>query len=193
VLMEEGLFSPHSKCVLDTCFSQNLLSRLPPEVLTMIVVHLGVCHYLILLGETCRLIAHTKRLRKLRYKIPDVIISGDSSKPIHVSRILFHGRDYISTISSESLPSWVSSPEMPVPEVHGPPGAAQAIVLSSDGGAVRKMQILNQDEDAPWTNPYPAHQITQLRQITGDRSLRVEHSVRCAKGPVSRIHLRALS
>jgi hypothetical protein len=190
VLMEEGLFSPHSKSVLDTCFSQNLLSRLPPEVFTIIIGHLGVCHYLILLGKTCRLISHTERLRKLRYKIPDVIISKGWSKPIHVSRIFFNGRDYISTISSESLPPWASSPEMPVPEVHGPPGASQLIVLSSDGGVVRKLQVLNEDQDVPSTNPYPAHQITQLRRITGDRNLKVEHSVRFAKRRGRRIRLK---
>jgi hypothetical protein len=98
----EGLFSSHTKRIMEDSFRQELFRQLPADIQTMIREFIGPRWFLIVLGETRRLI---ERLRNIRGSNPGRQLNP--SQEIYIIRKTYQGTSYISRIGSMSLESRV--------------------------------------------------------------------------------------
>lgn len=71
--------------------------QLPMEIQTMILEFLGPCWYLIVLGETRRL------LEQMRNDHPNRRERLNLAKELYIGRTKYQGKSYISTISNMPL------------------------------------------------------------------------------------------
>lgn len=145
--VREGLFSHHTKYIMQDSFRQDLLRQLPMELLTMILKYIGLCRYLIVLGESRRLMG------QLRigggYRCERLSLSGD----IYITRTNYQGISYISRISN--TPGMLSSDETFPGESLSLPPNTQRIILSQDHMGVRNIQFSRTNSDlsadgSPW-------------------------------------------
>lgn len=147
----EGLFSSHTRRITQDCFRQELLDRLPPAILAIILPFIGPCWYLIVLGESGRLL---EQVRNSRGNVRTISFFRD----IYITRIEYQGVSYISRISNTKLPSQVGLSEE---RLHLPP-YTQKMMLSMDHIGIRRLQFLDSEtdlspDDSPW------HEIVEAR------------------------------
>lgn len=129
----EGLLSPHTKRILERSFSQALLRRLPPELYQMIIENIGTCSYLIVLGESRRLI---DMVRRQVYSIGDVQTRFLVTSPIFASKLNFRNKSYFSQISNDN--SVIPLAERVCHQVD-----AQRVIVSLDDVGVTNIQVLD--------------------------------------------------
>ncbi|KAK2802399.1 hypothetical protein FQN50_007397 [Emmonsiellopsis sp. PD_5] len=172
----EGLFSPLTKDILASIFTQELPAKFPPEIVDLILEFSGPCWYLIVLGEARRLIEYKRQCDLNTWSsIPLPVISAAVSKRIYVSRVTFQGTRYIGRISSEPLPTHFSSPAKENQEYYDPPDDFDRLLLIADGVAARDIKLLRKGEDISreeaeglWYN------VVNISELTGTTILRVE-------------------
>lgn len=145
----EGLFSSSLIAhILKDSFKLELLRGFPGEILDMILDFIGPCSYLIVLGESRRLI--DEMLRRPNPASERV----DLSKDIFISRIKYQGISYISRVSNISCKeAW----EMDAAEevITSPHDTIDRLVVSTDHMGVHKYQLLQQGSNispggSPW-------------------------------------------
>ncbi|KAL4967478.1 uncharacterized protein BDV14DRAFT_188269 [Aspergillus stella-maris] len=141
----EGLFSECSRNIVDGIFRQDLLRELPLEILDFILDYAAPCWYLIVLGETRRLIKQLKSAEETQ------CLQINFEKEIWISRTYYCGVPYVSRISGTPLGSTATI------EVHYMKLLANVnqIVLSMDSTAIRGIQPLDGDsrptsDGSPW-------------------------------------------
>ncbi|KAK2804035.1 hypothetical protein FQN51_002565 [Onygenales sp. PD_10] len=179
----DGLFSPLTKDILASVFSQQLLAKFPPEILDLILEFSGPCWYLIVLGEVRRLIEYKRECDLNSWSsIPLPVISAAVSRRIYVSRVTVQGTRYIGRISSEPLPAHFSSPPREDQEYYDPPDDFDRLLLIADGVAARDIKLLRKGEDIPrekaeglWYN------VVNISELTGTTILRVEDGLVCGR------------
>lgn len=160
----EGLFSIHTRDIIEDCARQELLETLPAEILGIILTFIGPCWYLIVLGESRRLI---EQLRNSR---------GDECEPlsllqdVYITRIEYQGISYLSRLSNTPLPSQdFLSEERLLPPLH-----VQKIILSTDHIGIRGIQLLDWQSD-PSLDSSPWHKIVEAR--LRPREIEIVHHV----------------
>jgi hypothetical protein len=99
-VIKEGLCSPYTEGVLKDSFSQEKLLRLPAEVLDMIARFIGDCAYLVVLGQTRRLVGTLQEGRGA----PVTGMPVDLSSRVYTSEVLFQNASYLSRISNLEAP-----------------------------------------------------------------------------------------
>lgn len=131
--VREGLlFRKHTKIVLEGCFSQTFLRRLPEEILRTILHYLGECRWLIVLGETRRLFDQWQR------GCEDRCERVTTSKPVFLTRIEFRCVSYISKISN--MPFGKPWEEGFLGELLGLPPNTRRLIVSKDHMGIRNMR-----------------------------------------------------
>ncbi|EFR02052.1 hypothetical protein MGYG_05055 [Nannizzia gypsea CBS 118893] len=142
----EGLFSRHARPIVENTLRIELFERLPAEIQDIIYSYIGSCWYLIVLGESCRLI---EELRS-RHESPCKQLS--LNKEVYISRIPYQGNFYISTISNEQ-------PEPPLDgwslECLNIPDGLNKIVVSTDHIGVRGIQFVVDGSAPPRSDGSP--------------------------------------
>ncbi|PWY67610.1 hypothetical protein BO94DRAFT_612015 [Aspergillus sclerotioniger CBS 115572] len=152
----EGLLSEHATNIIQNTFSQDLLRKLPPEILILIAEMIGPCWYLTVLGEHRRLLQHMKQNRNIQ------CTQLDLTRDIWMSRIDYRGASYVTGISNSPLESSSTSDVSLIKA----PDTNSKIVLSVDGIGLRGLQLLNLNsspalDQSPWydvleaENPHP--------------------------------------
>lgn len=131
----EGLFSIHTESILRNSFRQELLKHLPAEIQAAILDFIGPCWYLILLGESRRLLGEIRKGKKV-YN-PQLDLSGD----IYITKIRYRGNFYVSEVSNTPL-TLRSQPFSRTERLIVPQNASKA-VISSDHIGIRQIQLLN--------------------------------------------------
>jgi hypothetical protein len=99
-VIKEGLRSPYTESVLKDSFSQEKLLRLPAEILDMIARFIGDCAYLVVLGQTRRLMGTLQEGRGA----PVARMPVDLSSQVYTSEVLFQNASYLSRISNLEAP-----------------------------------------------------------------------------------------
>jgi hypothetical protein len=99
-VIKEGLCSPYTESVLKDSFSQEKLLRLPAEILDMIARFIGDCAYLVVLGQTRRLMGTLREGRGA----PVTSMPVDLSSRVYTSEVLFQNVSYLSRISNLEAP-----------------------------------------------------------------------------------------
>lgn len=132
-VIKEGLRSPYAKSVLKDTFSQEKLLRLPAEILDMIARFIGDCAYLVVLGETRRLMGTLKEGRGA----PVVSMPVRLSTQVYSSEVIFRNTSYLSRISNVHLESCLRRRLLH----HGSP--VRRIVLSKDDFGVRNIRFFD--------------------------------------------------
>lgn len=99
-VIKEGLRSPYTESVLKDSFSQEKLLRLPVEILDMIARFIGDCVYLVVLGQTRRLMGTLQEGRGA----PVARMPVDLSSQVYTSEVLFQNASYLSRISNLEAP-----------------------------------------------------------------------------------------
>ncbi|WEW56791.1 hypothetical protein PRK78_002245 [Emydomyces testavorans] len=143
----EGLFSCYTKYILETTFRQELFKKLPSELQAIILDFIGPCWYLILLGETRRLIAQLRNGSENEFEQPN------SGQEIYISRTDYQGHSYISRINHIPLGSGLRRIRLPA--------RTKKIVLSIDRIGVRGVQFLDRDSD-PLPDGSPWYQVLEV-------------------------------
>ncbi|RDW92736.1 uncharacterized protein DSM5745_00058 [Aspergillus mulundensis] len=141
----EGLFSEHSSEIMQDIFSQDLLRRLPAEMRVMISDLVPPCWYLIVLGETRRLL---QRFRETYRSQP---IHLNLSKEAWILETSYRGSSYVSQISAEPLESTTTTALRHIKL----PDTIDKILLSVDGIGIRAIRFLDnksspQVDGSPW-------------------------------------------
>lgn len=145
-ILEGLLSSPAVANILVDSFRQELLRNLPGEILEMILDKIGSCSYLVVLGETRRLIGEMlRRHGPLRECV-------DLSKDIFVTRSLYQGTSYISRASNTPCKEeWGIDGEE---EVISPPPDVEKLLVSTDHIGVHNIQLLERSKlpqgSSPW-------------------------------------------
>ncbi|PYH31267.1 uncharacterized protein BO87DRAFT_409112 [Aspergillus neoniger CBS 115656] len=150
----EGLLSKHTAPIMQNCFSQELLERLPLEILLMISELIGPCWYLTVLGESRRLIEH--QIRDGEIQDPEVDISRD----VWMSRVNYRGNSYVVRLSNTPLKPTTSSRVSHVKL----PREIQKIVLSTDSIGLRGVQFLD-DRATPTRDGSPWYEILDAQHL----------------------------
>jgi hypothetical protein len=172
--VREGLFSDRTSYIIQDSFRQDLLGKVPVEVLTMILKYIGPCRYLIVLGESRRLIDQWR-------------ISGGNrcerlslSEGIYVTRTDYQSISYISRVSN--TPFMLSSDETFLGEFLSLPPSTQRIVLSKDHMGTRHMQFLRQDTE-PSVDGSPWYEIIEISDPISDTEIEIFHNVSLSSRP----------
>jgi hypothetical protein len=172
--VREGLFSDRTSYIIQDSFRQDLLGKVPVEVLTMILKYIGPCCYLIVLGESRRLIDQWR-------------ISGGNrcerlnlSEDIYVTRTDYQSISYISRVSN--TPFMLSSDETFLGEFLSLPPSTQRIVLSKDHMGTRHMQFLRQDTE-PSVDGSPWYEIIEISDPISDTEIEIFHNVSLSSRP----------
>ncbi|PLB54407.1 hypothetical protein P170DRAFT_469873 [Aspergillus steynii IBT 23096] len=148
----EGLFSNHTREIIQDSFRQDLLAQLPVEIITMISELLTPCWYLTVLGEARRLIEH------LRDK------GGTQSKQLSLapemwmSRITYRGTSYVTQLSGKPLESTGPSEQRHIKL----PDNISTIILSVDCIGTRGIQFVDQKSD-PTYDGSPWYEVMDVR------------------------------
>ncbi|EFR03108.1 hypothetical protein MGYG_06103 [Nannizzia gypsea CBS 118893] len=145
----EGLYSQHTRIILESSFRRELLERLPVEIQAMISRFIGPCWYLIVLGETRRLIEVLRNFRQCQLER----LNLTKSKEIYISSIMYQGISYITNITNV----------LPLPWSQGTsgqknvklPAQVKSLVLSVDHIGVRSLQFVDEKphpsaDESPW-------------------------------------------
>lgn len=134
--IREGLLSRSVQRVLHDCFSQDRLRRLPAEILDLIAEAVGRCRYLVVLGESRRLIEELRR-NPHRHN-PYLVV--DLNQDVYIKTVEFRGCSYISYVGNTPLPALSST-------THGlhrlsPPGTVQRIILSTSHFGIHSIHFI---------------------------------------------------
>ncbi|KAE8329191.1 hypothetical protein BDV39DRAFT_191412 [Aspergillus sergii] len=142
---QEGLLCRSTRNILKDGFTQELFRRFPTEIQDKILEFLGPCWYLIVLGETRRLIEQMRN---------DYLFQSQQlnlTKGLYIGRTKYQGNSYISTISNEPLrvPSTYDQQYIKSPTY------TKKVILSFDHVGIRRLQFLEQGskplpDGAPW-------------------------------------------
>jgi hypothetical protein len=145
--VREGLFSRYTQHVMENSFRQELLGQLPAEVQAIILDFISPCWYLIVLGETRRLIEQLRNVAETRCG------RFSLAQEIYITRTKYQGISYISGISNTPLESRLLgiSDRLRLKL----PAHVRKIVLSVDHIGVRRVQFMDQNSDpspdgSPW-------------------------------------------
>ncbi|KAL5344051.1 hypothetical protein BJX70DRAFT_393476 [Aspergillus crustosus] len=146
----EGLLSSWTRGILSSTFRQDLFQQLPVEIQLLIAKFTGPVWYLVLLGETRRLL-ESMRMLLTTYQYEYI----DLSQPIFFIRLDYQGRSYMSRISSIPLALVRAQDQCRL----DPPAGLRRIVISSDHIGVRAIQLLAGDmepvhDSSPWFMVY---------------------------------------
>lgn len=95
----EGLFSKHTRCIIQGSFRQELLGQLPVEVIIIIFELIVPCWYLIVLGETRRLIELLREDRESQCSKISL------TREIWMSWVNYRGISYAARFSNKPLES----------------------------------------------------------------------------------------
>ncbi|KAL4939219.1 hypothetical protein BDV06DRAFT_199330 [Aspergillus oleicola] len=136
VSVREGLVSPWAARLHDKAFSQGLLKRFPAEIQLAIAELIGSPWYLIVLGETRRLLEELSNIDE-EPQSAQIRLAG----AVYVSWITYHGHSYISRISNTPFKTLESSDQQCLKV----PPSVQQVILSTDFIGVRQMQFVDQD------------------------------------------------
>ncbi|RAQ40597.1 hypothetical protein AFGD_008993 [Aspergillus flavus] len=125
------------------------------EIQTMILEFLGPCWYLIVLGETGRL------LEQMRNDHPNQCERLNLAKELYIGRTKYQGKSYISTISNMplELPSTYDQQHIK------PPTYTKRIILSIDHMGIRRLQFLERDSE-PLSDGAPCWDGLFVRKIS---------------------------
>ncbi|GKZ47149.1 hypothetical protein AbraIFM66951_010498 [Aspergillus brasiliensis] len=148
----EGLLSKYSARIVQNCFSQKLLARLPLEILLMISELIAPCWFLTVLGESRRLIEHLRW--DSRNQDPEI----DLSRGIWMSRLTYSGNSYVACLSASPLKSTAYSC---VSYIKLPRGFHK-LVLSTDHIGLRGVQFLGHGS-TPTRNGSPWYEILDMQ------------------------------
>jgi hypothetical protein len=132
-VIEEGLRSPYTKIVLEDTFPQEKLLGLPAEIFGMIVRFIGDCAYLVVLGQTRRLVDTLREGRGA----PVVSMSVGLSSQVYSLEVVFRNTSYLSRISNFRVESRLHQRLLH----HG--SHVQRIVLSKDDFGVRNIRFFD--------------------------------------------------
>lgn len=145
--IREGLFSRYTRHIMENSFRQELLGQLPAEIQAIISDFIGPCWYLIVLGETRRLIEQLQNVTGSQCK------RFSFAQEIYITRTKYQGIFYISRISSMPLKSQLLgvSDRLRLKL----PAHIRKIVLSVDHIGVHRVQFVDQNSDpspdgSPW-------------------------------------------
>lgn len=147
--------SIHATSIVNTGFKQELFLRSPREIQQIILHSIGPCWYLIILGETRRLIEY------LRAAYGDLCGRFSLDRDIYITQLEYQGAWYISRISN----SPAAQSQLGVATYQRfltPLSSICKIVLSVGHIGVRRIQLLGQDSDplpdrSPW---YEIHDVS---------------------------------
>ncbi|OJJ67122.1 hypothetical protein ASPBRDRAFT_59125 [Aspergillus brasiliensis CBS 101740] len=148
----EGLLSKYSARIVQNCFSQKLLARLPLEILLMISELIAPCWFLTVFGESRRLIEHLRW--DSRIQDPEI----DLSRGIWMSRLTYRGNSYVARLSHSPLKSTAYScvSYMKLPR------GFHKLVLSTDNIGLRGVQFLG-NGSTPTRNGSPWYEILDMQ------------------------------
>ncbi|PYH88390.1 hypothetical protein BO71DRAFT_140951 [Aspergillus ellipticus CBS 707.79] len=141
----EGLVSHSTKRIMAGIFRQELFMRLPVEIQSMIVDRISPCRYLIVLGETRRLI---EQLRNVGWIECELVLN--LKQTVYVTKTKYQGNLYISGVSNSPLEAVdVDQERLELPI------CIEKIILSVDHIGVRRLQFLDHNtvpssDDSPW-------------------------------------------
>ncbi|KAM5455384.1 hypothetical protein McanCB49686_003861 [Microsporum canis] len=143
----EGLFSCHTRTIIESSFRLNLLKSLPVEIQIMISDFIGPCWYLIVLGETRRLIEVLRNPRKSQCERLSL------TKEVYITRITYQGNSYITNISNIPLES--QSLDTSTQECLKLPTQVKSLIISTDHIGVRRLQFVDgtshpSADESPW-------------------------------------------
>ncbi|KAM5434619.1 hypothetical protein MferCBS31731_006721 [Microsporum ferrugineum] len=143
----EGLFSCHTRTIIESSFRLNLLKSLPVEIQIMILDFIGPCWYLIVLGETRRLIEVLRNPRKSQCERLSL------TKEVYITRITYQGNSYITNISNIPLES--QSLDTSTQECLKLPTQVKSLIISTDHVGVRRLQFVDEishpsADESPW-------------------------------------------
>ena len=164
--VKAALFSQFTRPILKSCFSQEFLRRFPEEILDMIAEFIGPCQYLIVLGESRRLIDKVRGPSEYN----DVL---NLSIEIHISRTNYQGISYISRVTNNYFGNLFADNTSSLLRV--PPGLKR-IVLSSDHIGVRRIQFL-EEGSGPSEDGSPWYQTIDVPEPTSNEVIRLRHNV----------------
>lgn len=141
----EGLFSKHTKAIIHDSFSQDLLRRLPTELEYPIAKYTAPCWFLIVLGETRRLIEFFRNNREVQCR------QFSLEKEIWISKIYYRGNFYVTRLDNRSPRAVDTSGQYRI-EL---PSRLRKIILSTDSIGLRKIQLLDDaskllSDGSPW-------------------------------------------
>lgn len=148
----EGLTSKYTREIMHDCFRQDLFGQLPLEIRIMISELIAPCWYLVVLGETRRLIErlrddHETQSTQLRLR-PDM----------WMSRINYRGTSYVARLSDKSLESTAASAQYHI----NLPSNIRKIVLSVNCMGVRKIQFVDHNSN-PRSDGSPWYEVLDAR------------------------------
>ncbi|PLB51523.1 hypothetical protein P170DRAFT_400433 [Aspergillus steynii IBT 23096] len=134
----EGLLSRHARNLLQGTFRQDLLNRLPTELTLMIAERITPCWFLIVLGQT-------RRLMSLVRAGP-----GPGSERLNlqqdlwVSKVNYQGNSYLANLSTEPLSQSTETTQYRINLPH----EVKTVVLSVDSVGIRGIQFTSSDSEA---------------------------------------------
>lgn len=153
--VREGLLSDFSRDILQSTFRQPLFERLPTEIQLVIADFVGPIWYLMVLGETRRLL---EELRNSRARQPGCIRLAGT---IHVARTVYHGRSYVSWITNDPLELSQGEEALVVSS------DIKRVVLSVDHIGVLGIQFLNGDSRAS-SDGSPWYEILDIKDVNAE-------------------------
>ncbi|KAL4808050.1 hypothetical protein BDV18DRAFT_158168 [Aspergillus unguis] len=156
--VREGLHSIYARPILHDTFKQDLLMRFPMEITSMITEFIGPLWYLIVLGETRRLLQTLRRNINLPQSNRISL-----TEPLHCLYVNYQGQAYVSRICKTAVKD--SHPLLQEGFKAAP--ATRKIVLSVDDIGVRRMQFLDQTTKAT-TDGSPWYQTIDVPESVSD-------------------------
>ncbi|KAE8143712.1 hypothetical protein BDV38DRAFT_231964 [Aspergillus pseudotamarii] len=148
----EGLFSRYTKDIIQDSFSQSLLAQLPAEIRIIICGLITPCWYLIVLGETRRLI------ELLRNNSIPQYTQLRLAQEIWMARIIYHGTSYITRLSEKPVESIGNSYECHIKL----PSDINRIIVSFDSIGVHGIQFLEHGSN-PISDGSPWYEIFEVK------------------------------
>jgi hypothetical protein len=166
--VREGLFSDQTKYILQGFLRQGLLGKVPAEILTMILTYVGPCPYLIVLGESRRL------MDQLRISGENWCERVSLSKDIYITRTDYQNVSYISKVSN--TPFVLSSDEtFPGGSLSLPPNT-QRIILSKDHIGIRNIQFFRENSE-PSVDGSPWYETIEISDPISEAKIEISHNV----------------
>ena len=178
----EGVLGKYTRNVIQDSFRQDLFGQFPLEIKTIIAELIGPCWYLIVLGETRRLI---ERLRSDRRTQSTQL---GLTREIWISKVRYRGVSYVASLSEKPLESECKSGQYRVKL----PRIIKGIILSVYSIGLRAIQFTDRSP-GPTANGSPWYEIIE----PGDPHIetRVNYSVwlpiisRCETANTPRVFL----
>lgn len=141
---------------MENSFRLESFNQLPVELQFIILDFVGPCWYLIVLGETRRLV---EQLRNAHESQPEQL---SLARDIYISRTTYQGNSYISRMSNTPLESRLL--DIPNQQHLKLPDHIRKVILSKDHVGLRRVQFVDQNSDpspdeSPW---YEVLEVTDL-------------------------------